>query len=51
MLGRLLASRHNWIQGFVSRKLFESHKPLTEQPALHAVKVNGQKKSELTPSL
>ena len=51
MLGRLLASRHNWIQGYVSGKLSESHKPLTEQPALHAVKVDGRKKSELTPSL
>lgn len=51
MLDRLLASRHNWIQGFVSGKLFEIHWPLTEQSALHAVKVNGQKKSELTPSL
>ena len=51
MLDRLLASRHNWIQGFVSGKLFESRKPLTEQPALHAEKVNGRKKSELTPSL
>lgn len=51
MLDRLLASRHNWIQRLVSGKLFESHKPLTEQPALQAVKVNGQKKSELTPSL
>lgn len=51
MRDRLLAPRHNWIQGFVSGKLFESHKPLTEQPALHAVKVDGQKKSELTPSL
>lgn len=43
MLGRLLASRHNWIHGFVSGKLFESHKPLTEQPALHAVKEMGEK--------
>lgn len=43
MLGRLLASRNNWIQGFVSGKLFESRKPLTEQPALHGVKVKGQK--------
>lgn len=51
MLDRLLASRHNWIQGFVREKLFEIHKPLTEQPALHGVEVNGQKKSELTPSL
>ena len=51
MLDRLLALRHNWIQGFVSGKLFESHRPLTEQLVLQAMKVNGQKKSELTPSL
>lgn len=51
MLDRLLESRHTWIQGFVSGKLFESHNPLTEEPVLQAVEVNGQKKSELTPSL
>lgn len=43
MLARLLAWRHNWIQGFVSGKLFEIHRPLTEQPALPAVKANEQK--------
>ncbi len=43
MLGLLLASRHHWIQGFVSGKLFEIYWPLIEQSALHTVKVNGRK--------